>query len=108
MVDQTPTDTDYGGRDLQESSVPAPVRWARWTAILLIRFYQSYIRIRLIGQCKFVPTCSEYGVEAIERFGVLRGGFLTVRRILRCHPFATGGVDLVPTNLVAKRRTSRQ
>lgn len=46
-------------------------------------------------QCKFVPTCSEYMVEAIEKYGVVRGGWMGMRRILRCHPWSAGGVDKV-------------
>ncbi len=50
------------------------------------------------GQCRYVPTCSAYGLEAIKEWGAWRGGWMTVRRILRCHPFAKGGVDLVRVN----------
>ena len=46
--------------------------------------------------CKFTPTCSEYGIEAIEKFGALKGGLLTLWRILRCNPFSKGGYDPVP------------
>jgi uncharacterized protein len=51
----------------------------------------------LPAACKFVPTCSEYAVEAVERFGIVRGGLMTLWRVLRCNPFARGGVDPVPT-----------
>ena len=46
--------------------------------------------------CKFIPTCSEYGLEAIEKYGAFKGGFLTIWRILRCNPFSKGGYDPVP------------
>ncbi len=47
-------------------------------------------------QCKYLPTCSEYALVAVERYGWLRGGWLATRRVLRCHPFARGGFDPVP------------
>lgn len=50
----------------------------------------------LTGGCRFQPTCSEYSYIAINRYGLLRGGWLALRRLLRCHPFAGGGVDNVP------------
>lgn len=49
------------------------------------------------GACKFHPTCSQYGYQAIERFGVARGAWLALRRVLRCHPWSMGGIDDVPT-----------
>lgn len=64
--------------------------------IALIRSYQALIRPHLIGSCKFWPTCSEYAIEALGTHGVARGMWLTVRRILRCHPFSPGGFDPVP------------
>ena len=68
----------------------------RWLALKLIRGYQVVISPMLPPSCRYVPTCSEYGLEAIERYGLLRGGWMTVRRIGRCHPFAKGGHDPVP------------
>lgn len=64
--------------------------------LLLIRFYQKYISIFLGKNCRFIPTCSAYTYEAIERFGVLKGGFLGIKRILKCHPWHPGGFDPVP------------
>lgn len=49
------------------------------------------------GACKFYPSCSEYGYRAVERFGVVRGSWLALRRVLRCHPWSHGGVDEIPT-----------
>ena len=65
-------------------------------AIKFIRFYQRRISPLFPPKCKYYPTCSQYAVEAIERFGLFKGGLLAVWRILRCNPFSSGGVDLVP------------
>ncbi|MGL5081400.1 MAG: membrane protein insertion efficiency factor YidD [Microcoleaceae cyanobacterium] len=67
--------------------------------ILPIRGYKLFISPLLPRACRFHPTCSEYMIEAIDRFGALRGGRLGVERILRCHPFHPGGYDPVPTRL---------
>ena len=64
--------------------------------IWLLRAYKLLISPLLGQRCRFHPSCSSYAVEAVERFGVLRGGWLGARRILRCHPFNPGGHDPVP------------
>ena len=64
--------------------------------IALIRFYQIVISPLKPPTCRFYPTCSHYGLEAVQRFGALKGGWLTIKRILKCHPFHPGGVDPVP------------
>ncbi|MCM3650861.1 membrane protein insertion efficiency factor YidD [Metabacillus litoralis] len=64
--------------------------------ITLIRFYQKFISPLTPPTCRFYPTCSHYGLEAFRRFGVIKGGYLTVKRILKCHPFHPGGFDQVP------------
>lgn len=68
----------------------------RKAAILPIRLYQWVISPILPASCRYVPSCSAYGVEAIERHGVLKGGYLTARRLLRCHPWGGSGYDPVP------------
>jgi putative membrane protein insertion efficiency factor len=62
----------------------------------LVRGYARYISPFTPPRCRFFPSCSEYAEEAIRRHGTLRGGWLAVRRILRCHPFCAGGYDPVP------------
>lgn len=64
--------------------------------LLLIRFYQKYISIFLGKNCRFIPTCSAYTYEAVERFGVIKGVYLGIKRILKCHPWHPGGFDPVP------------
>ncbi len=69
----------------------------RRAALAAIRFYQRRISPGLPAACRFQPTCSQYGYEAVERFGVGRGGLLTLWRLLRCTPLTRGGYDPVPT-----------
>ena len=61
-----------------------------------VRAYQLVLSPLLGRQCRFLPTCSHYAMEALERHGALKGGWLALRRILRCHPFAAAGYDPVP------------
>lgn len=65
-------------------------------ALALLRFYKRFISPALPPSCRFTPTCSEYSYEAIQRYGLLRGGWLGLRRLLRCHPWSEGGYDPVP------------
>ncbi|REJ09615.1 membrane protein insertion efficiency factor YidD [Halobacillus trueperi] len=64
--------------------------------IALIQFYRKGISPFFPPSCRFQPTCSEYGLEAFRRFGFFKGSYLTVKRILKCHPFHPGGFDPVP------------
>lgn len=64
--------------------------------LLIIRFYRTVISPLKPPTCRFYPTCSAYGLEAIQRFGAWKGGWLTIKRILKCHPFHPGGIDYVP------------
>jgi uncharacterized protein len=66
------------------------------SAIAGIRLYQLTLSPLLGRQCRFYPTCSHYAREAFEEHGFIRGGWLTIRRLGRCHPFHPGGVDPVP------------
>lgn len=71
--------------------------------ISIIRFYQRHISTRTPPSCRFVPTCSAYAIEAIERFGVFRGGALAFWRILRCNPLGKYGYDPVPEKKTKKK-----
>ena len=62
----------------------------------LVRVYQYLLSPYLGGQCRFTPTCSHYALEALVKYGALRGGYLVTRRIMRCHPWRPGGYDPVP------------
>ena len=64
--------------------------------ILLIRFYQKFISPMFPAKCRFYPTCSQYTLEAIKEHGAIKGTYLGIRRILKCHPFHEGGYDPVP------------
>jgi len=68
----------------------------RRLALALIHVYQRTLSRVLPSTCRFTPSCSAYGYEAIERYGIVRGGALAVRRVGRCHPFSPGGFDPVP------------
>jgi putative membrane protein insertion efficiency factor len=68
----------------------------RKAVLLMIRFYQRFISPALPPSCIYEPTCSQYAYEAIERYGAMRGMWLGIRRISRCHPFHAGGYDPVP------------
>ena len=63
---------------------------------LPIRFYQKAISPLFPACCRFTPTCSQYALEAVEKYGVLKGSFLAFKRILRCNPYSKGGYDPVP------------
>ena len=64
--------------------------------ILLIRFYQLAISPWLPPRCRYQPTCSQYAIEAVEKHGAIKGGWLAAKRILRCHPWGGHGYDPVP------------
>ncbi|MFB9859651.1 membrane protein insertion efficiency factor YidD [Salinicoccus siamensis] len=62
----------------------------------MIRFYQKAISPMFPPSCRFYPTCSNYSIDAVQEHGAIKGGYLAVRRILKCHPFHEGGFDPVP------------
>ena len=64
-------------------------------ALNLLRAYKRLISPMMPAACRYLPTCSEYAVEAVERFGIVRGGLMALWRVSRCNPFAKGGVDPV-------------
>lgn len=114
----TPTRATEGGRPLSLSSGPAGLGFAGFAAapppdqpsavlpwrqrpltallLLLIQLYRRWISPQLGPRCRFIPSCSAYGFEAIQRHGPWRGGWLTLRRLLRCHPLTPCGCDPVP------------
>jgi uncharacterized protein len=89
---------------MTETSVPedghrsaAPLRLPARVGLMALRFYKAYLSVLFAGQCRFVPSCSQYSYEAVERFGLARGSWLTLKRLLRCHPFSGKfGYDPVP------------
>jgi uncharacterized protein len=70
--------------------------WPRLAVMALIRAYQVTLSHLVFTQCRFTPSCSNYALQAVARYGALRGSWLGVKRILRCHPLHPGGYDPVP------------
>lgn len=68
-----------------------------------LRFYKSQISPALPSACRYSPTCSEYAMQAVERYGAVRGSLLAIRRVLSCNPFARGGYDPVPDRIQSPR-----
>ena len=73
--------------------------------ILPIRAYRYFLSPFLGSNCRYYPSCSAYAQESIERFGILKGGWMATRRITRCHPWHEGGYDPVPENVNDQNKT---
>jgi uncharacterized protein len=76
---------------------------AKFVTLQLLRGYKWAISPLFPPACRYLPTCSEYAMEAVERYGVLRGGFKAFGRVLRCHPFARGGYDPVASGRTVEK-----
>ena len=85
-------DVEHGTWDLGRSALRA-----------LIHLYQWTLSPWLGGNCRFNPSCSHYALEAVEQHGCLRGGWLSFKRVCKCHPLSRGGVDLVPAPVPARK-----
>lgn len=72
--------------------------------LFLIRFYRKQISPNKPPVCRFIPTCSEYALIAVERYGAIKGGWLAIKRIFRCQPFCKGGYDPVPNKFTTYKR----
>ncbi len=71
--------------------------------IFLIKLYKFIISPIIGNNCRFLPTCSEYAIDSLKNFGIIKGSILSVRRILKCHPLGSSGYDPVPNNIKGKR-----
>jgi putative membrane protein insertion efficiency factor len=79
----------------------------RTVAVAPVRFYQRWISPGLPRRCKYHPSCSQYAVDAVKRFGILRGTVLAAWRLLRCNPWSDGGVDFVEDQQLFHARDAR-
>ena len=72
------------------------MKWIKMIFIYLIKAYRMVISPLKPPSCRFYPTCSQYALTAVERYGPFRGGWMAIKRIFKCHPFHPGGIDHVP------------
>jgi uncharacterized protein len=78
-------------------------------ALAALRFYKTYLSLLVGGSCRFVPTCSVYSYEAVERFGVAQGTWLTLKRLVRCHPLSSKfGYDPVPESATGSTASTQE
>ena len=82
-----------GGGVLRKNGTNRMSSLVREAIVLMIRLYQSSLGRFLGGQCRFVPSCSQYAIESVRQFGVLKGIYMAVKRLLKCHPFGSQGFD---------------
>ena len=86
--------------EMQEEELPSATEGKKsplaWMAIAFVVFYQRLISPLFPASCRYRPTCSQYTLTALKRYGFFRGGWMGLRRIMRCHPFCSGGYDPVP------------
>ncbi|MBO7470916.1 MAG: membrane protein insertion efficiency factor YidD [Bacteroidaceae bacterium] len=73
-----------------------PIKLLNWLLIMFVRIYQRFISPLTPPSCRFTPTCSQYAVEALQKYGPFKGLWLAVKRLLRCHPWGGSGYDPVP------------
>jgi uncharacterized protein len=100
---ETIVTTDAGEGDDQRTVPHAQPSIAARPLILLVRCYQVTLGPLMGGHCRFQPTCSHYAIDALREHGALRGGWLAMRRLLRCHPFGGCGYDPVPQRACDQR-----
>ncbi|HKM32857.1 MAG TPA: membrane protein insertion efficiency factor YidD [Oscillospiraceae bacterium] len=79
----------------------------KYVFMAIIWIYKKLISPMFGARCRFYPSCSTYGMTAIERFGAIKGGYLAIRRILRCNPYNVGGVDYVPEEFFFRRKNNK-
>lgn len=87
---------DPGGEATLNKVIHFIVEIPKHILVLSIRFYRKFISPLFPPSCRFTPSCSQYGLEAVEKYGFLKGGWLAIKRIGRCHPLNPGGYDPVP------------
>ena len=78
--------------------------FAKIVVLRLLRAYKWVISPMILPACRYVPSCSEYAMEAVERYGAVRGGMMALWRVLRCHPFSRGGHDPVVKQSLSRER----
>jgi uncharacterized protein len=77
---------------------PGSFSWGQRLALLALRSYKVVVSPMFAGSCRYLPSCSDYAAEAIQRFGVFRGSLMAATRLARCHPFGGHGLDAVPAD----------